>query len=54
MLPAESKFLSLQGTDIIYHEKQQSMRKQPKRVEMQFHIKSKAVIPNKQKMPKYI
>ncbi|OHR68282.1 hypothetical protein HMPREF3291_09560 [Bacillus sp. HMSC76G11] len=29
MLPAESKFLSLQGTDITYHEKQQSMRKQP-------------------------
>ncbi len=27
MLPAESKFLSLQGTDNIWHEKQQSMRK---------------------------
>ncbi len=37
MLPAESKFLERKGTDNIYHEKQQSMRKQP------FLIKDKKI-----------
>ncbi|MCM3594275.1 hypothetical protein M4D55_00570 [Metabacillus idriensis] len=39
MLPAESKFLSLQGTDNIYHEKQQSMRKQPSLMKAPYVLK---------------